>query len=53
MITATNLVYSYPRAAAPTLGGVSFSVAPGTVYIEGGHGATAPLGAGRIDAGRV
>ena len=32
---------------------VSEKVAPGTVYIEGGHGATAPLGAGRIDAGRV
>ena len=32
---------------------VSGKVAPGTVYIEGGHGATAPLGAGRIDAGRV
>ena len=32
---------------------VSEKVAAGTVYIEGGHGATAPLGAGRIDAGRV
>ncbi|HEY4581718.1 MAG TPA: NADH-quinone oxidoreductase subunit NuoG [Lysobacter sp.] len=32
---------------------VSDKVAPGSVYIEGGHAATAPLGAGRIDAGRV
>jgi NADH-quinone oxidoreductase subunit G len=32
---------------------VSSKVAPGTVYIEGGHGATAPLGHARIDAGRA
>ncbi|HZX79768.1 MAG TPA: NADH-quinone oxidoreductase subunit NuoG [Lysobacter sp.] len=32
---------------------VTEKIAPGTVYIEGGHVATAPLGAGRIDAGRA
>ncbi|GAB2618636.1 NADH-quinone oxidoreductase subunit NuoG [Novilysobacter erysipheiresistens] len=32
---------------------VSDKVAPGTVWIEGGHGATAPLGAGRVQAGRA
>ncbi|GAB6196486.1 NADH-quinone oxidoreductase subunit NuoG [Lysobacter xanthus] len=32
---------------------VSPKVAIGTVYLEGGHGATAPLGAGRLDAGRA
>ncbi|TBR13552.1 MAG: NADH-quinone oxidoreductase subunit G [Lysobacter sp.] len=28
---------------------ISTKVAPGTVYLEGGHGATAPLGSGRVD----
>lgn len=32
---------------------VSAKVAPGAVYVEGGHGATAPLGAGRVQAGRA
>ncbi|MGH8085907.1 MAG: NADH-quinone oxidoreductase subunit NuoG [Lysobacter sp.] len=32
---------------------ISDKVAPGTVWIEGGHGATAPLGAGRVQAGRA
>jgi NADH-quinone oxidoreductase subunit G len=32
---------------------VSAKVAPGTVYLEGGHGATAPLGHSRVDAGRA
>jgi NADH-quinone oxidoreductase subunit G len=31
----------------------SAKVAPGTVYIEGGHAATAPLGAGRVEIGRA
>jgi NADH-quinone oxidoreductase subunit G len=32
---------------------VSDSVARGTVWIESGHGATAPLGAGRLQVGRA
>ncbi|MEG3191660.1 NADH-quinone oxidoreductase subunit NuoG [Lysobacter sp. D1-1-M9] len=32
---------------------VSDKVARGTVWIESGHGATAPLGAGRVQAGRA
>ncbi|MGO4259259.1 NADH-quinone oxidoreductase subunit NuoG [Lysobacter sp. TAB13] len=32
---------------------ISDKVAPGTVWIESGHGATAPLGAGRVQAGRA
>lgn len=32
---------------------LSDKVAPGTVWIESGHGATAPLGAGRVQAGRA
>ncbi|RDZ28797.1 NADH-quinone oxidoreductase subunit NuoG [Lysobacter silvisoli] len=32
---------------------VSDKVAAGTVWIETGHGATAPLGAGRVQAGRA
>lgn len=32
---------------------ISAKVAPGTVWIESGHGATAPLGAGRVQAGRA
>ncbi|HET7359076.1 MAG TPA: molybdopterin-dependent oxidoreductase, partial [Rhodanobacteraceae bacterium] len=32
---------------------VSEQVAPGTVWVESGHGATAPLGAGRVQAGRA
>ncbi|MBW8809869.1 MAG: molybdopterin-dependent oxidoreductase, partial [Lysobacter sp.] len=32
---------------------LSAQVAPGTVWIESGHGATAPLGAGRVQAGRA
>jgi len=32
---------------------VSDKVAPGSVWIEGGHGATAPLGGGRVQAGRA
>ncbi|GAB2520579.1 NADH-quinone oxidoreductase subunit NuoG [Lysobacter humi (ex Lee et al. 2017)] len=32
---------------------VSGKVAVGTVYVEGGHGATAPLGAGRVEMGRA
>jgi NADH-quinone oxidoreductase subunit G len=32
---------------------ISDKVARGTVWIESGHGATAPLGAGRVQAGRA
>ena len=32
---------------------VNPKVAPGTLWIEGGHGATAPLGSGRVQAGRA
>jgi len=32
---------------------ISDQVARGTVWIESGHGATAPLGAGRVQAGRA
>ena len=32
---------------------VSAKVAAGTLFIEGGHAATAPLGAGRVEAGRA
>lgn len=32
---------------------VSDKVARGTVWVESGHGATAPLGAGRVQAGRA
>jgi len=32
---------------------VSDQVARGTVWVESGHGATAPLGAGRVQAGRA
>ncbi|WP_064749528.1 NADH-quinone oxidoreductase subunit NuoG [Lysobacter antibioticus] len=32
---------------------LSAKVAAGTVWIESGHGATAPLGAGRVQAGRA
>jgi NADH-quinone oxidoreductase subunit G len=32
---------------------VSDKVAHGTVWVESGHGATAPLGAGRVQAGRA
>jgi len=32
---------------------VSSKIAPGTVYIEGGHGSTTPLGHSRVDAGRA
>ncbi|TZF91882.1 NADH-quinone oxidoreductase subunit NuoG [Cognatilysobacter lacus] len=32
---------------------VSSKVAPGTVYIEGGHASTAPLGLSRVEAGRA
>jgi NADH-quinone oxidoreductase subunit G len=32
---------------------LSTKVAPGTVYVEGGHAATAPLGAGRVEVGRA
>ncbi|MGY3264694.1 NADH-quinone oxidoreductase subunit NuoG [Lysobacter sp. HA35] len=32
---------------------VSAKVAVGTVHIEGGHGATSPLGTARVDAGRA
>jgi NADH-quinone oxidoreductase subunit G len=32
---------------------VSSKVAPGTVFFEGGHGATAPLGNLRVEAGRA
>jgi NADH-quinone oxidoreductase subunit G len=32
---------------------VSAKVAPGTVYLEGGHGATAPLGHSRVESGRA
>ena len=31
----------------------SDKVARGTIWIETGHGATAPLGAGRVQAGRA
>jgi NADH-quinone oxidoreductase subunit G len=31
----------------------SAKVAPGTVYVEGGHAVTAPLGGGRVDVGRA
>ena len=32
---------------------ISDKVARGTIWIESGHGATAPLGAGRVQAGRA
>jgi NADH-quinone oxidoreductase subunit G len=32
---------------------ISSKVAPGTVWVESGHGATAPLGAGRVQPGRA
>ena len=32
---------------------VSSKIAPGTVYFEGGHGATAPLGQSRVEVGRA
>ncbi len=32
---------------------ISEKVAPGTVWVESGHGATAPLGAGPVQAGRA
>jgi NADH-quinone oxidoreductase subunit G len=32
---------------------VNAKVAPGTVWVEGGHGATAPLAAARVQAGRA
>jgi NADH-quinone oxidoreductase subunit G len=32
---------------------VTEKVAPGTVFVEGGHGATAPLGMGRVEVGRA
>ena len=32
---------------------VSDQVARGTVWVESGHGATAPLGAGRVQVGRA
>jgi NADH-quinone oxidoreductase subunit G len=32
---------------------VSSKVAPGAVYFEGGHGATAPLGLSRVEVGRA
>lgn len=46
-----RLVVSGGRAVLPVE--VSAKVAPGTVYVEGGHAATAPLGAGRVEAGRA
>ena len=39
------------RAALPVE--ASTKVAQGTVFIEGGHAATAPIGAGRVDIGRA
>ena len=38
-------------AALPVL--VDDRVAPGTVWIESGYGATSPLGAGRLSVGRA
>jgi NADH-quinone oxidoreductase subunit G len=32
---------------------VSAKVAAGTIWVQGGHGATAPLGAGRVQVGRA
>jgi NADH-quinone oxidoreductase subunit G len=32
---------------------ISDKVARGAIWIESGHGATAPLGAGRVQAGRA
>jgi fluoroquinolone transport system ATP-binding protein len=48
MIAVENLIYSYPRAARPTLNGVTFRVARGEVY-----GLLGPSGAGKSTTQRI
>jgi NADH-quinone oxidoreductase subunit G len=49
--TVVRLAVESGKATLPVA--LSAKVAPGTVYVEGGHVATAPLGAGRAEIGRA
>ncbi len=49
----TTGTFSTAAGAATLPVSISDNVAPGTVWIESGHGATAPLGANRVQAGRA